>query len=477
MKRARSLLLLLSLVLVWGCTPTPSPPAATLTPTIVPSTPTPTALALTETPQPVCTPPACGPDEVYFCPDTCPGGCGTTCATPTPAPGAGSPAATIAYAAQGNLWIVTEAGDSLQLTAAGSDRRPRISPDGRALLFEREVPPGPADLPRFELWVIDTDGSDARRLVGPDDLPGEMGTPMGASEEVKLDRLPAQIAWLPGGDRVAFNSEIYYGYGAPAPEGLWTVDVASGALTQVLPVGEGGVFAYSPDGAALLVATPTSISMMNADGSNRRTLVTFDFVNTASEYAYVPMPAWAPDGSYALALISSAEPFGEEQPSGDLWRLPREGDAMLLGTLPGRFLFNTMDARLFSPDLSQLAYVLSENGAAGTLYVAPADGSQGAPYTGGVFEFLAWGPGGQRFTFLNADPQLPYLGEVGQEPVAILAPEGDVRIGELRWLDAGMLVYTTGRPPTFTLKMGPAAGGEDRTLAEGVEGFDVRVNP
>jgi hypothetical protein len=33
---------------------------------------------------PVCTPPACAPDEVYHCPSACPGGCGTTCATVTP---------------------------------------------------------------------------------------------------------------------------------------------------------------------------------------------------------------------------------------------------------------------------------------------------------------------------------------------------------------------------------------------------------
>jgi hypothetical protein len=33
---------------------------------------------------PVCTPPACKPGEVYYCPGFCPGGCGTQCATPTP---------------------------------------------------------------------------------------------------------------------------------------------------------------------------------------------------------------------------------------------------------------------------------------------------------------------------------------------------------------------------------------------------------
>ena len=44
-------------------------------------TPTPT---IDLTPRPMCTPPACGEDEVYFCPGDCPGGCGTVCATPTP---------------------------------------------------------------------------------------------------------------------------------------------------------------------------------------------------------------------------------------------------------------------------------------------------------------------------------------------------------------------------------------------------------
>jgi hypothetical protein len=38
----------------------------------------------TDTPFPLCTPPACQPDEVYYCEGDCPGGCGTTCVTPSP---------------------------------------------------------------------------------------------------------------------------------------------------------------------------------------------------------------------------------------------------------------------------------------------------------------------------------------------------------------------------------------------------------
>jgi hypothetical protein len=54
---------------------------ATVTP--APPSPTPTATHLVQ-----CTPPPCDRDagEVYYCPDECPGGCGTECATVTPAP-------------------------------------------------------------------------------------------------------------------------------------------------------------------------------------------------------------------------------------------------------------------------------------------------------------------------------------------------------------------------------------------------------
>jgi hypothetical protein len=34
----------------------------------------------------MCTPPLCKPDEIYYCPKECPGGCGTECATRTPTP-------------------------------------------------------------------------------------------------------------------------------------------------------------------------------------------------------------------------------------------------------------------------------------------------------------------------------------------------------------------------------------------------------
>jgi len=56
-----------------------------ITPTALPFTPTLTSEP-TKTPYVMCTPPACQPHEVYYCPAECLGGCGTTCVTPTPGP-------------------------------------------------------------------------------------------------------------------------------------------------------------------------------------------------------------------------------------------------------------------------------------------------------------------------------------------------------------------------------------------------------
>lgn len=77
-------------------TPAAYPQPATTVPTAEPDAYPPTgadsaaetaypAEAETATPAPMCTPPACAEDEVYYCPGDCPGGCGTICATVTPA--------------------------------------------------------------------------------------------------------------------------------------------------------------------------------------------------------------------------------------------------------------------------------------------------------------------------------------------------------------------------------------------------------
>ncbi|NLF03370.1 MAG: hypothetical protein GX601_20605, partial [Anaerolineales bacterium] len=265
----------------------------------------------------------------------------------------------IAYTKGGSLWLSEDGAAPRQLTSGGLDGRPILSPDGQWVVFEREAGVGAMGLPRFDLWVVGVDGSDLHRLVAVADLPGETVTASDSDDEILLDRVPMQVAWLPGSNALAFNTQLMVEHGMAPKDDLWRVGVDSQGLTQVLPDGQGGVFAFSPDGAHLAVSTPSEVSMMNADGGNRRALVDFDFVDTASEYAFYPMPAWAPDGSSALVAISSPEPFSDAIPTADVWRLPVDGAALQLATLSGTFLFSAMGDSLWSADRTRVGYTVA----------------------------------------------------------------------------------------------------------------------
>ncbi len=295
------------------------------------------------------------------------------------------------------------------LTSGSDDGYPRISPDGSQVLFERRLPDEPSGITAFELWVVDIDGNNARPLVTPDVLPKETGILMDSTEPVLLFRLPGQIEWLNGSSTIAFNTYLGVGYGTRLYNDLWLADTQTGRIAELLPEGQGGSFAFSPDGNKLLIADAETVSIMNADGSSRRKLVKFPFVNTASEYEFIPMPVWAPDSSYGLAAISGPEIFGEdEEPFMNIWRLPATGDAEELLTLYGFNLYEAMSGNLFSPDGKHIAYAAGDF-PDGEVHIATLDGNIISSFDF-AYTFYGWSTDG-RMLILYADT--PFLAGVG----------------------------------------------------------------
>ncbi|MBC8506101.1 MAG: PQQ-dependent sugar dehydrogenase [Anaerolineales bacterium] len=92
-KRFILLISVATVILLTACIALASGATSTPLPTFAPPTFTPfeaqaleyTSTPFSETPIIMCTPPPCGDNEAYHCPNVCPGGCGTTCATHTPA--------------------------------------------------------------------------------------------------------------------------------------------------------------------------------------------------------------------------------------------------------------------------------------------------------------------------------------------------------------------------------------------------------
>jgi hypothetical protein len=96
-----------------------------------------------------------------------------------------------------------------------------------------------------QIYVVDTSGSNLVPLV-----------------------TGAYPAWSSNGLRIAYTSVSPGGGSYPY---LWIINVDGSNPT---PLGDGKMPAWSPDGSQIVFSVGTAIMVMNADGSNRRTLAT-----------------------------------------------------------------------------------------------------------------------------------------------------------------------------------------------------------
>jgi Tol biopolymer transport system component len=151
----------------------------------------------------------------------------------------------------------------------GFDLSPEYSPDGRRIAFTsaRSMPPGFPGEQRFysELYVMDSDGSDARRLTFTEGV------------------VDFQPSWSPDGQRIV----VARGPGTTPPDGqltaptdLWIIDLASGRNHQLTnsPETWEGFADWSPDGRRIAFEGDPSepgnsdVYTIRADGGGLRRL-------------------------------------------------------------------------------------------------------------------------------------------------------------------------------------------------------------
>ncbi|NHZ72520.1 MAG: hypothetical protein GWP17_05500, partial [Aquificales bacterium] len=358
--------------------------------------------------------------------------------------------ARMVYADDGALWTLliadTDRVEPVRLVDAEDVVRILISPNGRYAAYVTQ------ENSDSTLHVVELETGAAQTLVDPADL-AVMVT------DEALIVVMGQVQWLSDSQSLAFNTYAIDRAGGPglgSLEDLWTVDLV-GTLNGRFPAGEGGgSFAISADDVVIMGQT-TAVIRANLDGSKRETVITFDFVNTASEFAFYPWLQWTERGVFATAAISSPEPYTSA--TADLWRIPVTGKAESLSTLEGNVIFSPI---IWSDSGRQLGYIRELMGQDAALIIGTGDGETMISYADNANRFFAWSPAESHFVYAGRGAYA--IGQVGVEPLIVDMAEGRTAVSA-QWLNDDAFIIALGNAGNWDFRLQTIDGPATRLVS------------
>jgi Tol biopolymer transport system component len=377
----------------------------------------------------------------------------------TPPVAASNPA--LFYMATGNVWQmslqvgsggVSKTADPQQLTNLGNVRRFEVAPDGR------------------RLWLISgTDGNEALSILNLENnqlqtVASTAALPSLPAEYGDVIRIFGAVQWFPNSQKIGFNSYIIgrEGPGLGTLNDWWTVDV-SGAVAQILPIGQAGAeFAIAPSGNPVLFASATEVLMANADGTNRRNLITFESIITYSEYTYAPRMQWTADGQHAWVAIPSADPL-DASAYAQIWRIAADGGTVPFARLLGNVLFNPVQWASNGARLAYVRQIIAPSNPPVQLVLAQGNGDGQTDYgnsVSGSIQFLGWNTTSDRLAYVGTDStsrQTAYVGTPNGAFVS-LPFEPTSNLSDLLWLDATHYVAVVQQGGNTTIYGGNETG-------------------
>jgi hypothetical protein len=271
---------------------------------------------------------------------------------------------------------------------------------------------------------------------------------------VDLAVLIGQLQWLADSESIAFNTYAIDRAGGPGvgrQEDLWTVDLM-GNLIERFPAGEGGgTFVISPDDVVVFGQT-TAVVRVNLDGSNRETLIDFDFVNTASEFSFYPWLQWVDNDTSAMVTISPPEPYTGEA---NLWRVPLSGDVEKLETVEVNVIFNPV---VWSNSGLQLGYVRHTD----ELFIGEGDGSRLKPYADNATHFWGWNLAEGYFVYAGLGSYA--VGQLGEMPLVVDLAEGQTAVSA-QWLNDNTFIIALGSADNWDFRLQTVEGPATRLVS------------
>ena len=346
------------------------------------------------------------------------------------------------FLSDSNLWEWREdAGEAVQISATRDAHTFSFSPDGQVVAFTR----GETGR-QTELWAINRDGSDLRRLVSAGQLHAIVGEP--TTTEFEYTDEIHYIDWIDGARALGFEVQRSYNAigGCCDSGGAWQVDLDTGQLSPWTPPPEiqnAHAGLVSPDVRQVARVGATGLTLANADGTNRREdVLTYPYIPQMEGGGFIaPSVTWAAD-SQSLAEITYSENIWEPEATFTTWRVPVDGaPAQKLHTFSG-FPFSVY----LSPDLRYLAYWYASEPEPNDreLHLATFDGSLDIIYTAGqLVDLWGWAPDCEHFVYGQDTTRVPYLGSVCGAAQPLLDPPV-FPIWQINWVDPHRFIFASG---------------------------------
>lgn len=203
------------------------------------------------------------------------------------------------------------------LTAGTSDRSPRISSDGKQIVFAREERKrlGRDLMSAFNLWTVTAVGTNPRKLTHFDllrNFPGGADNP----------------SWSPDG-----KSIVFVGRKSQSEGGISIIDIATGTLRQIRNNRFDSYPDWSPDGRHIaFTANYRRLSVMDIEGRNSHPLTTGDLGEGVEM-----LPRWSPQGDrIAYLVLGEMYVIGA---NGENRRSLKVGASGLAWSKDGRFIY------------------------------------------------------------------------------------------------------------------------------------------
>lgn len=354
----------------------------------------------------------------------------------------------IAYVDDGDLFLWTDGGMAVEIYdhATYAVSVVRLSEDGLLVAFTL------MDGHNFiGLWAVSSDGASPHSLVDEAAVDA-MGT-----NPLALGTNPSSWDFVPGSHTLAFNTHQFYeGPGLDIQDDLRLVDADTAVLSTLLAPGDAGQFYYSPDGSQIALVTPTTISLINADGSNRRdSVLTYTSVITYGEYQWYAIPRWALDGSYLRVAIPSADIL-DPAATVAVWHIPTDGSAASSLGFTASSGTHYNQTSTISPDMNKLAFLrqvgaLTDN--IREIRVVDLASFADSSYHSGRVTFESWAPDSVKFIYKEG--QHLFVGQDGAGPFAL--PDTGAGI-DPKWVDATSVLYLSGGSGSWELRLQTVGG-------------------